>query len=167
MDAIPRRILRFRLRLMRHSFTIRHVAGKYLYTAYVLSRSPSPAKSDDCKADELETSAELFISTAVSHPPATRNRFKKHSVLHSLKTNPYNKLRYTVKKSCQIDQELRTNYVKPFWLVRTEFSVNNDLLLRGSRIVIPELLQQEALGQLHEGHQGIVKSQNRAKISVW
>ena len=33
--------------------------------------------------------------------------------------------------------------------------------------MIPESLQQEVLGQLHEGHQGIVKCRNQARISVW
>ena len=58
------------------------------------------------------------------------------------------------------------NKLKPFWFVRAEFSVHNNLLLHGSRLVIPESLQQEVLGQLHEGHQGIVKCRNRARISV-
>ena len=68
---------------------IRHVPGKYLYTAGVVSRSPSPAKLiDNCKAEELEALTELFISTVVSHLPATRYRLKALST----ETNPYNKL---------------------------------------------------------------------------
>ena len=159
LDAIPPRILRLRLRLMRYSFTIRHVyhvCGKYLYTADVLSRSPSPAKSDDCEADELKTSAELFISTVVSHLPATPNHLKALSIAQS-----EDKFLQQVKMYCKEgwpDRQRFEDKLKPFWFVQNEFSVNNDLLLHGSRIVVPELLQQELLGQLHEGHQGIVKS---------
>ena len=66
-----------------------HVPGKYLYTADVLSRSPSPANLiDDCDAEELEALTELFISTVVSHLPATRYCLKALST----ETNPYNKL---------------------------------------------------------------------------
>ena len=139
--------------------------AKYLYTADVLSRSPSPAKSDDCEADELKTSAELFFSTVVSHLPATPNHLKALSIAQS-----EDKFLQQVKMYCKEgwpDRQRFEDKPKPFWFVQNEFSVNNDLLLRGSRIVVPELLQQELLGQLHEGHQGIVKSQNRAKISIW
>ena len=50
---------------MRYSFSICHVPGKYLYTADVLSRSPLLTTADDTESTELETSAELFISTVV------------------------------------------------------------------------------------------------------
>ena len=65
------------------------------------------------------------------------------------------------------EQQKIDDKLKPFWFIRTELSLHNNLLLRGNRIVIPESLQQEVLGQLHEGHQGIVKCQNQARISVW
>ena len=40
LDTLPMRIQRFRMRLMRYSFSILHVPGKYLYTADALSRTP-------------------------------------------------------------------------------------------------------------------------------
>ena len=76
LGAIPPRILRFRLHFMRYSFSICHVPGKYLYTADVLSRSPLLTTADDTESTELETSAELFISTVMSNLPATSNRLK-------------------------------------------------------------------------------------------
>ena len=36
LDSLPPRILRFRLRLTRFDYTIEHIPGKYLYTAYTL-----------------------------------------------------------------------------------------------------------------------------------
>ena len=76
LGAIPPRILRFRLRLMRYSFSICHVLGKYLYSADVLSRSLSLTTADDTDSTELETSAKLFIPTVVSNLCATSNRLK-------------------------------------------------------------------------------------------
>ena len=37
LDNLPPRILRFRLRMARYDYTIRHVPGKYLHTADTLS----------------------------------------------------------------------------------------------------------------------------------
>ena len=42
LDCLPPRILRFRLRLNRFSYDIKHVPGKELYTADTLSRAPLP-----------------------------------------------------------------------------------------------------------------------------
>ena len=61
---------------MRYSFSIGNVSDKYLYTADVLSRSPSLTTADDTKSTELETSAELFISAVVSNLPATSYHLK-------------------------------------------------------------------------------------------
>ena len=57
--------------------------------------------------------------------------------------------------------------VKPYYAVRYELSVQNGLLMRGSRLVIPADLQAEVLHRLHSSHQGIARSRGRAKESVW
>ena len=41
------------------------------------------------------------------------------------------------------------------------------LVLRGSRIVIPKSLRPEVLRLAHEGHQGIVKTKERLRVKVW
>ena len=53
LDPIPPHIFRFRLCLMRYSFTISHVPCKYLNTADLLSRSPSPTQTNDSKFEDL------------------------------------------------------------------------------------------------------------------
>lgn len=40
LDALSPRIQRFRMRLMRYSYSISHVPGKYMWTADTLSRAP-------------------------------------------------------------------------------------------------------------------------------
>ena len=61
---------------------------QYLYTADMLSRSPSPTMNNDTESEELGTSAKLFISIVVLQLSAT----SKHSAQHNQKTNPYNRL---------------------------------------------------------------------------
>ena len=41
------------------------------------------------------------------------------------------------------------------------------LLLKGSRIVIPTSMRKVIMDQIHDGHQGITKCQDRARASVW
>ena len=45
--------------------------------------------------------------------------------------------------------------LKPYWTVRGELAVCNNLLLFNKHIVVPESLKKETLDKIHEGHQGI------------
>jgi len=55
----------------------------------------------------------------------------------------------------------------PYYATRFELSVHHDVIYRGTRAVIPPSLRQSWLSTIHEGHQGIVKCQARARQAVW
>ena len=48
-----------------------------------------------------------------------------------------------------------------------ELSVVNEMVLRGSRIVVPESLQCRMVKLAHDGHQGLVKSKRLLRAKVW
>ena len=73
LDSLPPRVLRFRLRLDRFSYSIVHVPGKLMYTADTLSRSP--LKSD---ISDLQEVAEIFIEACVAHLPANNTRLDEY-----------------------------------------------------------------------------------------
>ena len=50
---------------------------------------------------------------------------------------------------------------------RREISVYDNLLLYGSRIVVPQGLRRETLQKIHQGHQGIKKCRHRVLSAVW
>ncbi|UYV72188.1 K02A2.6-like [Cordylochernes scorpioides] len=54
-----------------------------------------------------------------------------------------------------------------YWPAKDDFSVENGILLKGSRYVIPMKIRNGLLQRIHEGHLGIVKCRERAKGSVW
>ncbi|KMQ89584.1 retrovirus-related pol polyprotein from transposon opus [Lasius niger] len=54
-----------------------------------------------------------------------------------------------------------------YWQYQSEFSQEEGILMKGSRIVIPQVLRKNILEKLHEGHLGITKCRNRAQQSVW
>ena len=51
--------------------------------------------------------------------------------------------------------------------VKNELCVQGKLVMRGTRIVIPQSVRSEVLRLAHEGHQGIVKMKNRLRTKVW
>ena len=46
-------------------------------------------------------------------------------------------------------------------------SVEDGLVYSGQRLIIPEVYRKEYLDRVHAGHQGITKSQLRAKDSIY
>lgn len=51
--------------------------------------------------------------------------------------------------------------------VKDELCTYGELLLRGTRIVVPGVLRDKVLKLAHEGHQGIVKTKYRLRSKVW
>jgi transposase InsO family protein len=51
--------------------------------------------------------------------------------------------------------------------MRAEFADHDGLLLKGTSLVIPAVLQKDILSRLHEVHQGIVKCRECARNTVW
>ena len=57
--------------------------------------------------------------------------------------------------------------VREYWNFRDELTVAKGLVLKGSKIVVPKVLQSEMLERIHEGHLGITKSLRRAREAVF
>ena len=159
MDKLPPRIFRFRLRLARFDYMISHVAGKMLFTADTLSRAPRPFTEGDVRH---ETETEYLME--VTFQPVHKD--SKSIAKRSRMTQFVQRLFNTFSKVGQTNTKLNP-FLKHYWKVQGDLVVHKNLLLYGKRIVVPKELQWETLKKLHQGHQGIVRCQERARISVW
>ncbi|KAI5742739.1 hypothetical protein M8J77_010808 [Diaphorina citri] len=56
---------------------------------------------------------------------------------------------------------------KTFHTIKDELSIENDLLLRANRIIIPDDLKEQILKLLHDEHPGIVRMKALARSYVW
>ena len=162
LDSLPPRVLRFRLRLARFDFSIEHTPGKYLYTADTLSRAPLSSSDDDPNQGVL---AELAMEACIAHIPASQSRLSEYEEAQN--SDPLCSL---VIKYChtgwpgkqKVDEALA-----PYWEAQGDLTLHGNLLLYGTRIVVPSSMQRETLTKLHEGHQGIERCRQRVRISVW
>ena len=164
LDNLPPRVLRFRLRLMRFDYQIAHVPGKYLYTADTLSRSPLPTNSNE-EIHRQQEEVEHFIQSVTLHLPASKERldtFKQHQAEDTICSKLITYLSTGWPNKCSLPDIL-----KPYWAARGNLSLHDDLLLYGSRIVIPATLQKQVLQKVHHGHQGIQRFRLRIASSVW
>ena len=164
LDTLPPRVLRFRLRLDRFSYDIKHVPGKELYTADTLSRAPIPDNNATNSVD-LQELAELCITTVVSHLPASDQRLETFRKAQA--EDPKCRLVLQYCREGWPDKREVDPSVRAYMGVQGELTVADRLLMRGQRIVVPQALQKETLKKLHDGHQGIARCRLRAKSAVW
>ncbi|XP_028418586.1 uncharacterized protein K02A2.6-like [Dendronephthya gigantea] len=151
------------MRLMRfHIKEVRHVPGKLRYTADTLSRKiPEGTAQPTIAEQEMNT----YTSSVMEALPASNPRLKQIQ-----QAQDEDEVCKEVKKYCMDqwpDKDHVTRAVKPYWSVQGELTIVDGLLLKGTRLVIPSNLQRQTLAQIHQGHQGINKCRERAKISVW
>ena len=57
--------------------------------------------------------------------------------------------------------------LQPYWTFREELTIEDGLILKGTRTVIPNKQRQAIWKQLHEGHLGLNKCKLRAKETVY
>ena len=55
----------------------------------------------------------------------------------------------------------------PYWNFRDELMIESGILMKNSKVLIPETLKQKYLRQIHQGHQGIEACRSRAREFVF
>ncbi|UYV74578.1 K02A2.6-like [Cordylochernes scorpioides] len=158
-DMTPR-LQRLKMRMMRYSYQISHIAGKKQIVADMLSRKPmsKPHK------DELEEELSAYIQSIEF--PAT-----EETLLEISRKQKEDSLCSQLAKYCMSGWPKNKREVDPalrgYWQFQEDLTYQNGLLLRGQRILIPKSLRKDILEKLHQGHFGINKCRSRAKESVW
>ena len=164
LDSLPPRVLRFRLRLDRFDYLIKHVPGKELYMADTLSQTPlRGATSDDSIA--LQELAELCVIKTISHLPASAQWQETYRNAQS--QDPECELLFKYCREGWPDRRAIDPMATPYWDAQGNLTVGDGILLCGGRIMVPKALRAVTLKKLHEGHQGIVRCRLRAKTAVW
>ena len=55
----------------------------------------------------------------------------------------------------------------PYWNFRDELMIESGILMKNSKVLIPETQKQKYLRQIHQGHQGIEACRSRAREFVF
>ncbi|KAJ8385465.1 hypothetical protein AAFF_G00185610 [Aldrovandia affinis] len=133
-----------------------HVPGKQLVLADTLSRNPLQNSGSSETEAEVQAYVEAVMTVSKTKldtiREATRADMDMQMVIH------YNHEGWPKHVPYQL---------KGYSAARAALSAKDGLLLYGDRIAIPTSLREEVLQQIHRGHQGLTKSREHAKMSVW
>ena len=154
----PPRIQRFLLRLQKYQYKLKHVPGKHMLVADTLSRAclPGQLKSDLTKEADLQVHS-LVSSLAVSDVKFTQIQQERN------KDDELQKLKQTIKDGWPTHRRNLDHVILPYWEGKEEYHIVDNIIFKGSRIVVPRSMRAEMLSIIHEGHLGIEMCTRRAK----
>jgi hypothetical protein len=149
LEELPLRVQRFRMRMMRFQFTISHVPWKELTIADALSRAPvcTPREGDELL--QLETTA--YVDFVVCHLPVTEQR-----ITEIRECQEADEVFQQIVEYCRSGWPEKSSLppeLKPYYPVAAELTVQDGLILRGGRMVIPPPRRKDVLRKIHTGHQ--------------
>ena len=164
LDQLTPRIQRMRMRMMRFDIKeVKHTPGKNLCIADALSRlqDKEPVLESTINDDEMKAHVDSIINSL----PVSDVKLREIVELQDEDIVCKELKRYCL-EGWPIKDRLNS-MTRPYWSERAELTVVQNLLMKGSRIVIPSAMRLDVLDKIHEGHQGITKCRARAKTAVW
>ena len=170
----PKRLQRMLLRLQRYEYTVHFRPGKEMYIADALSRATGQTQSVDSQDTDLEDVAVLQTSFE-------QELEKVHSAQDLILTDSkIERLRKSTHEdvTLQIVAQLIKNgwpetvkdvdpAARAYFHVRDELTMDNDIVFRSNRCVIPADLRKDVMKKIHEGHIGMEGSLRRAREHVF
>ena len=173
------RLQRLRTRIMAYNFTAQWLKGTNNEAADALSRHPyhSPNLGDDLAEYDIDTNGGPMIMTqALSIAQiraSTLNQMEQENLhLQELRRHAngdpvYQGLKDVILKGFPSQKSSLPDQLKTFWSVKDNLSVDDDLIVHGCRLFIPSSLRPTMLSRLHDTHQGISRSQARARLTIY
>lgn len=154
LSLAPPRLQRMLLRIQPYVVTIKYRPGKDMVYADYLSRvQPSAGPSI-----ELEQAIHMVQISAgqLEKLRLASQQDAELCVLQGQVINGWPTQAKSVPKT-----------IRSYWSLKDYLSVEDGLLYNGHRLIIPVAYREEYLDRIHASHQGVTKSQLRAKDSIY
>ena len=130
-----------------------HLPGKKMYIADALLRlQPQHADPQPTIPDDQMTA---HVASVITGLPASDMRLQQ--IIEAQEEYPVGRQIKTYCSEGWPDKHSVNDAMKPYWSTRGELTVVQNILLKGTRIVIPSSMRLEIVDKIHEGHQGIAK----------
>lgn len=151
LHSAPSRLQRMLLQLQRYNLTFVYKKGKELFLADTLSR----AYTEECSE---EPHLDLDVMTVLSISPPRMTELKDVT----LKDTTMQKLKHYITNGWPDHQRSIPPELHPFFAFRDELVLENDIVMKGQRVVVPEELRSTYIEILHKGHSGIERTKQLA-----
>ena len=157
LDQAPRRLQGMILATQLYNFEVQYIPGKDMHIADLLSRSYLPDASECDSFDHVN--AVDYIPVRSKRLSKMRKATQDDDVLQMLIT--------VVQEGWPDDKILLPPQVMLYFHCRDEIVVNDGLVFKGSRVIVPESMRKEIKEALHTAHIGVESTLRRARECVY
>ena len=155
LAAAPARLQRMLLRMQGYDCTIKYRPGSEMTLADCLSRLPTRNRDPEIPLD-VQVSLVQFSSPRLEE---LRRATREDPVLSHL-------MEYIATGFPATRRDTHSS-THDYWSFRDELSIEDGLVLKGTRVVIPEKLRDQFIKDVHAGHQGVTRRQQRARTCIY
>ena len=164
LASAPKRLQRLLLRLQRYVAEIRHRPGREMYLADTLSRAYLSLSPTDTQRSETQKEVESihavdYLAISEQQLNEINQETAKDPTLQTLKNVI---LRGWPENSSSVPKE-----VSEYFNVGDELAVQDGIIFKGQRCVIPKTLRQKVKEKIHRAHIGIQGCLRRAREVVY
>ena len=159
---LPARILKHKIKLQGYNFHLIYEPGASNAADYLSRHVTAGEKKGTSIHQEQET--ELFVNTIITYnlPEALT---KEEIAAATMKDSTMQKLMSAITRGYINKNEQQQ--LAPYKNILGELSIHENIVLRGSAIVVPEKLRRKAISLAHEGHQGLVRTKQYIRSRLW
>ena len=164
------RLQRLKIKLMAYNFTAEWVKGTKNSAPDALSRNPVTDPSPEDTLAELDilsqpdlTIMEIRILTSTEPLPHRLDDLRQHAQ----EDTEYQQLQQFILHGFPQHRNQLPDACRRYWNIRNSLTIDDGLIVYGCRLLIPTKLRPVILSQLHESHQGSVRTKQRARLSLY
>ena len=155
IDVSPR-IKRITFLAWQYDFEPQHIPGQNNVISVALSRVTPLSK--DIPSPDIDILAVNFLQYS-----SIEEREKYDVLQENNKDNELQALKNYISTGWPAKRSQIPVFLHPYWNFRDELTIESSILMKNSKVLIPESLKQKYLKQIHQGHQGIKACRSRAK----
>ena len=158
LNAATPRLQRILIKTFAYDFTVKYLPGEQNQLADCLSRL-------GCLQDKIKL-PRLRVHLLTTRLSATSDKLQQIRQA-TQDDNTMALLKYTITHGWPRTVQELPQELQAYWTFREDMIVEDGLILKATRIVIPSSMRESILQQLHDGHLGFTKCYNRAKQTVY
>lgn len=159
--SAPKRLQRMLLRLQRYDFDVIYVSGCDMLLADTLSR----AYLSECSSTGTDE-AEIEIVNMVAYLPISEERL--NTIRSATQTDKMlQTLSDTIQRGWPKNKKDTPKDIMHYYSFQEELSVQDGIILRGERAVIPYSLQKDIIRRIHSSHLGVESCLRRARECIY
>lgn len=170
INSATKRVQRMMLRLQRYKLNVVYKKGTQMHISDHLSRSPIPRKS--VKTSDAEIFSVEQLMTEIEDIDC--------DMYHNVGDITMDKIRVATETDATLqllaaqitrgfpsDKNQMDPEIRHYWPYRDELSVENGVVYRGVRVIVPAARRQDMLLKLHASHLGIEATLRKARDSLY